>query len=131
MPEHILFYDGECGVCNRFVQYVITHEKRPDLFFAPLQSEFARDQLAKFQYDFSQLSTLVLLSGGEPFYKSDAALKLSRFLKAPYSWAIALKLFPRFLRDAVYDFVARRRKRLGLQDFCFLPDAETRKRFLA
>jgi predicted DCC family thiol-disulfide oxidoreductase YuxK len=125
-----LFYDGDCALCNRCVRYVLRHEKEPELFFASLQSDFARQVLGKYNYDFGSLSTLVLVSNGQAFYKSDAALNLSRFLKAPYRWALALKLCPRILRDAVYDLVSRNRKKWFRREFCYVPDMYTRKRFL-
>lgn len=129
--RNILFYDGDCALCNRCVQYVLKHEKEPELFFASLQGDFARQKLAVFNYDFSSMGTLVLVSDGVAHYKSDAALGLSKFLRAPYSWALALKLFPRFLRDAVYDLVARKRRAWFKKAYCYVPDLHTKQRFLS
>jgi predicted DCC family thiol-disulfide oxidoreductase YuxK len=129
--KNILFYDGDCALCNRCVRYVTTHEKNNELFFSSLQSDYAKQLLAKYNYNFSNLSTLVLVLDGKIFYKSDAALNLSKFLKPPYSWALALKIFPRFLRNAVYDIIARNRKKWWKKEFCFLPTLEMKKRFIS
>lgn len=129
--RHILFFDGDCAVCNRCVQFVLRHEKEPELFFSSLQSDFARKTLVRFNYDFTQMNTLVLVSDGLAYFKSDAALNLARFLRMPARWAIALRIFPRFVRDPVYDLVARNRKKWFKKPYCYVPDMHTRKRFLA
>lgn len=128
--KNILFYDGDCALCNRCVRYITAHEKNNGLFFSSLQSDYAKKELAKYHYDFSKLNTLVLIMDGNIYYKSDAALNLSRFLKAPYSWSLALKIFPRFLRNAVYDVIARNRKKWWKKEYCFLPAPAMKKRFV-
>ncbi len=128
--KDILFYDGDCALCNRCVRYVTSHEKNDELFFSSLQSEFARKELAKFNYNFSSPDTLVLVRDGKVYYRSTAAIDLCKYLKAPYSWGIALKIFPRFLRDWVYGIVARNRKKWWKKEYCFLPPPEMKKRFI-
>jgi predicted DCC family thiol-disulfide oxidoreductase YuxK len=129
--KKILFYDGDCALCNYCVQYVITHEKEGnDLLFCSLQSDFAKRELTKYKYDFTQTNTLVLMEGDKVYYKSTAALNLNKLLKAPHSWYIALKIFPRFLRDWVYDIIARKRKKWFKKEFCFVPDDKLKGRFI-
>jgi predicted DCC family thiol-disulfide oxidoreductase YuxK len=128
----ILFYDGDCGLCNKSVQFVIDHEKinsQPILFCA-LQSYYAKQFLEKYNYNFSELSTLILCVDDVIYYKSTAALNLSKFLKRPYSWLIILKVFPKFIRDAVYNFIAKNRKRFMKKSFCYIPSAILKDRFL-
>ena len=38
---HIILFDGQCNVCNRFVQFVIRRDPAGKFQFAPLQSEQA------------------------------------------------------------------------------------------
>jgi len=128
--KNILFYDGDCALCNHCVQYVIKHEKSEDLLFSSLQSDFAQKELAKYHYDFTQTNTMVLIKENKAYFKSDAALTLQKFLKAPYSWLFVFRIFPKFLRDGVYDIVSRNRKKWFRKEFCFVPDAKLRKRFV-
>ena len=128
--KNILFYDGDCALCNRCVQYVIEHEKGEELLFSSLQSDFAKQELAKYHYDFSQTGTMVLIKNGKAYFKSSAALILNKFFKAPYSWLYALIIFPKFFRDRIYDIVARNRKKWFKKEFCFVPDEKLRKRFI-
>jgi predicted DCC family thiol-disulfide oxidoreductase YuxK len=130
LNRQILFYDGDCALCNRSVQFTLKHEKNHELFFSALQSNFAKTELEKHGYDFSQMGTFALIIDSKVYYKSDAALNLSKFLKVPQSWFIVLKIVPKFIRDAVYDMVARNRKKWFKKEFCFLPDTEMKKRFL-
>lgn len=129
--KDILFYDGDCALCNRCVQYVVKHEKTEELLFSSLQSNFAKNELAKYKYDFTQTNTMVLIKDNKAYFKSTAALTLTKFLKAPYSWLYAFIIFPKFFRDWVYDIVARNRKKWFKKEFCYVLNAELRKRFIS
>jgi predicted DCC family thiol-disulfide oxidoreductase YuxK len=128
--KNILFYDGDCALCNHCVQYVIKHEKGEVLLFSSLQSDFAKKELTKYNYDFSLANTLVLVKDNKAYFKSNAALTLNKFLKAPYSWLYVFKIFPNFFRDWVYDIVSRNRKKWFKKQFCFVPDDKLRNRFV-
>ena len=132
LKQSILFYDGDCALCNHTVQFIISHEKKAEkpLLFCPLQSNFAKEVLSKYQYNFSELSTLVLLKEETISYKSNAALNVCPYLKLPYTWLISLKIIPRFIRDIAYDFIAKQRKKIIKQSYCFVPTADLRQRFL-
>lgn len=126
----ILFYDGDCALCNHSVKFVIKHEKNEKLLFCSLQSNFAKEFLSKYKYDFSQTSTMVLAIGDKIYYKSSAALTACRFLKAPYSWLYAFIIVPPFMRNWIYSLVARNRKKLFRNEYCFVPDGRLKGRFL-
>ncbi|MEO8762571.1 MAG: DUF393 domain-containing protein [Bacteroidia bacterium] len=128
----ILFYDGDCALCNKSVKFVIDHEKKSGqaILFCSLQSTYAKQALEKYNYNFNELSTLVLLIDEVVYYKSTAALNLTKFLKVPYSWLIILKIFPTFIRDWVYNYIAKNRKRLLKKNFCYLPPLSLKNRFI-
>ena len=130
--KSILFYDGDCALCNKSVQFVINHEKENSnpILFCSLQSDYAKQILSKYQYNFNQLSSLVLLVDDTIFYKSNAALNLSNFLKIPYKWLIVLKIIPNFIRDGVYDVIAKNRNRIIKSSFCYIPSPLLKNRFI-
>lgn len=132
MSKPILFFDGDCSLCNKTVQFIITHEKKTEepLLFCSLQSTYAKQVLEKYHYNFNQLNTLVLLAGDNILYKSNAALNLCKFLKAPYSLLIILKIIPSLIRDGVYNYIAKNRKKLIKTPFCYMPTPPLKNRFI-
>lgn len=130
LDKRILFYDGECGFCNRSVQFVLDHEKNPSVYFAALQSKFALEFFDAQNMEQPDLSTLYYWNQGRMFSKSTGALKLCRELKFPYGLFRFALIVPRFARDWVYNSVAARRHRL-MRGVCALPNPEQKRRFLS
>lgn len=124
----ILFYDGSCGFCNRSVQFVLQHERRPIIHFAAIQSEFAA-RFFKEKGVEVDLSTLYFWDQQELTERSSGALRVTRFLKMPYRLFFAGLIVPRFIRNGIYNFIARRRHRIA-GSFCVIPEPEQKKRFL-
>jgi predicted DCC family thiol-disulfide oxidoreductase YuxK len=58
MPHPILLYDGVCGLCHRFVQFVLRHDPTGVFRFAPLQSPPAARILARHGSDSRDLATV-------------------------------------------------------------------------
>jgi predicted DCC family thiol-disulfide oxidoreductase YuxK len=134
----ILLYDGICGLCNRLVQFVLQGDREDRFRFAALQSEFAREILARHGANPGALDTFYLvLDRGLPSERlaarSDAAAVMLQELGGFWSGlGAALRIFPRWLRDWGYNQVARRRYRLfGKYDACPLPAEKDRSKFLA
>ena len=75
--------------------------------------------------------SMILVDGDRVHQRSSAAIEIARKLGFPWSLAIVFYAVPRFLRDAVYGFVARHRYRwFGKKDVCMAPTPELRARFL-
>jgi predicted DCC family thiol-disulfide oxidoreductase YuxK len=73
----------------------------------------------------------VLIDGEKVYTKSDATLRIVRYLPWWLQEARALWIVPRPFRDAIYDYVARNRyKWFGKKDSCMIPSQEQRGRFL-
>src|SRR5262249_16983162 len=49
--QHLILYDGVCGLCNGFVKFLLPRDPRGVFDFASLQSEFARSVLRKYGKD--------------------------------------------------------------------------------
>ena len=132
MNKTILFYDGDCALCNKTVQFILNNERTnmQVILFCSLQSPYAKQVLEKYGYEFHQLSTLVLMIGDKVFYKSNAALKITRFLKLPYGWLSVFGIIPVFLRDLLYDFIAKNRKNFIKGTFCYMPSSLLKNRFI-
>lgn len=127
--QKIVFYDGDCGFCNRSVQFVLEKSKDKQILFAAIQSKQASMFLNELLGKPPDLSTFYYYDGLKLHQKSTAAMKLAKTFRFPHSWLRLLVVVPRFLRDFVYDRIAAKRHRL-MKGFCVLPSEEDRKRFI-
>ncbi|MBK0404788.1 thiol-disulfide oxidoreductase DCC family protein [Adhaeribacter sp. BT258] len=128
----IIFFDGVCNLCNGFVQFVIERDPEGYFQFASLQSEAAQPYLKKFQLDENALSSVVLVENGKCYTQSSAALRILKKLSGGWPLLFAGILIPRFLRDGLYNFIARNRYRwFGKQESCWLPTPALKQRFLS
>jgi predicted DCC family thiol-disulfide oxidoreductase YuxK len=107
---------------------VVKNERFPKIYFSSIQSEFAKQFLRKFHINTEVLSTLYVYENGEIYQKSTGALKLVPYLKKRYLLLGICWMFPRFIRDLVYDLIAKNRKRF-FKDKCDLVVID-RSRFL-
>jgi len=129
--DGIVLFDGECGLCNRWVDFVLRHEREPRLHFSPLQSPAGAELLRWAALPTEDFDTVVLIDGEGAHLRSTAALRVARHLRAPRSWLRLGMLVPRPLRDGVYGVIARRRLRwFGRRESCRVPTPDIRDRFL-
>jgi predicted DCC family thiol-disulfide oxidoreductase YuxK len=134
--QHLVLYDGVCGLCNGLVQFVLPRDKAGTLDFASLQSGTGRSWLQRFGRDPDQLETFVVVTnyrGDAPgvLVKARAALFVARSLPQPWRLAVVAGVLPERLLNRVYDAIARRRYRVfGRSDTCVLPSPEQRGRII-
>lgn len=133
MPETgaIIFFDGVCNLCNGFVQFVITHDKKGYFKFAALQAEESKPYLKDCRISTEELGTVVLWENGKCFTRSTAALRIFKKLSGIWPFLYGAVIFPSFLRDFIYNLIAANRyKWFGKQESCMLPTPELKQRFL-
>jgi len=132
----LVLYDGVCGLCNRFVTFLLRHDRRDSFRFAPLQSEPARAALLRHGLDISDMDTVVVVPGfGGPderaLLRADAVLWSMRELGGIWRMATAARILPPAALGAGYRWIARRRYRIfGKSDTCPVPRPEDRHKFL-
>jgi predicted DCC family thiol-disulfide oxidoreductase YuxK len=126
----IVFFDGVCGLCNRFVDFVLSRDRDGKFRFAPLQGETARASLDEFEI--RNLNTVVVVDRGGKHRKSDAVIVVLRGLGGVWRvLAAILRFVPRPVRDFGYGTVARWRYVLfGKKETCRMPTPAERLRFL-
>ena len=128
----VVLFDGVCNLCNGWVQFVVKRDPAAHFRFASLQSAFAAEALRGRGFPRDYLGSIVVLEDGVVYTKSDAVLKVTRGLKAPWPLATVFRIVPRALRDVVYDWIARNRYRwFGKREACMLPGPDTAARFLS
>ena len=133
----IILYDGVCGLCNRFVQFVLKHDSGQRFRFASLQSEFAAPVLRRHGATPDDLDTMyVVFDHAQPrerlASRAGAAIVILQGLGRGWNVLSAmLGWLPNWLQDWGYNVVARNRYRMfGKYDSCPLPDPKDRGRFL-
>jgi predicted DCC family thiol-disulfide oxidoreductase YuxK len=109
----VVLFDGACNLCNGAVRFVTRHDRAGRFDFAALQSEPGARLLRERRPGVAvgDPETLVLIEGARVYTHSDAALRIARGLDGAWPLLGLLALVPRFIRDAAYRFVARRRHR--------------------
>lgn len=130
-PEPILLFDGLCNLCNGVVQWLIVRDQHGRLRYASLQSKIGQQIQEQHGLDPTKLDSLILYENGKLLFKSNAVLRLADWLSWPYRILCFFSWMPLFIRDGLYDWVARNRYRwFGKKEACMLPKAEWKDRFL-
>lgn len=126
----LIYFDGRCGLCDRFVAFVLRHDRRERYRFAPLEGETARVRLAHLAHPEAS-PTVILDDGSRLRFRSDAALAILAGLGGAWRAMAMFRIVPPPLRDLAYRVVARYRHRwFGRRDACRVPAPEERHRFL-
>jgi len=131
MNHKIILFDGVCNLCNHTVNYLIKRDRKDRFRFAAFQDEAGKRLIAKFNIDRSKTDSIVLIDDDKVYVRSTAALRISRNLGGGYPLFYGLMIIPNFIRNWVYDYVARNRyKWFGKKDSCMIPAPELRSKFL-
>jgi len=127
----IILFDGVCNLCNNSVSFIIKRDKKKRFLFTSLQSDAARDILLQFQLKNSEMDSILLIENGEVYQKSDAILKIVKYLNGIWKMSYGLIIVPKFIRDYVYIIIAKNRYRwFGKREVCMIPTKELQMRFL-
>jgi predicted DCC family thiol-disulfide oxidoreductase YuxK len=118
-PAPLLLYDGSCGLCSWWVQQVRRRDRRGAFRFAALESGLGREVLGGSGLQEGYEDSIVLRRpDGRVFTKSGAALRVAIELGWPWRALAAFRLAPPPIRAAVYDVVARHRRRRLVGEAC-------------
>jgi predicted DCC family thiol-disulfide oxidoreductase YuxK len=132
LPDRqVVLFDGVCNLCTGSVLFVIKRDRTANFSFASLQSTYGQRQLVKFGLPIDQLNTIFLMKDEKLFKKSDAALEIARGLSGLWPVFYLFKIVPTFIRNGIYDLIAKNRYRwFGKQEACMIPTPELKARFI-
>ncbi|MEO8172773.1 MAG: thiol-disulfide oxidoreductase DCC family protein [Sediminibacterium sp.] len=130
-PNPIIFFDGVCNLCTGVVQFVIRHDPKRRFRFASLQSEIGQQLLKQNDLPSAEFGSFILFENGKVYTKSTAALTVAKNLNGLLPiWYVNI-IFPKFIRDGVYNLVARNRyKWFGKKEECWIPTPELNELFI-
>ena len=112
MIKPIVFYDGACPLCSRVIRFILKNEKNEHLRFSSLQSDHAKKFFLNRGFTEVDMSTFYLMDKGNLYKRSSAALRLIPYLKWFWIWLNIFWIFPKFLRDPIYAFIAKNRYKI-------------------
>ena len=128
--KSIVFFDGQCNLCNRAIDFILQRDLHRKFTYCSLQSAKAREMVGE-NYNFDAMDGLLLLHRGQFFNKSSAALIICGQLTGNIRCLRYGMLIPLPLRDFVYSLIARYRYQLfGKRSFCRLPKPDEEKYFI-
>lgn len=126
----VILFDGICNLCTGSVQFILKRDKEKKFLFASLQSKYGQDLLKELDLPTDTFNSFILYERGKIFTRSTAALKMFSQLKG-WKWVKIFWIVPKFIRDAVYNLIAKNRyKWFGKKEECWVPTQELKARFL-
>jgi predicted DCC family thiol-disulfide oxidoreductase YuxK len=129
VPATMVFFDGECGLCHRFVRFATSEDRAGNFRFAPLKGVTA----ARLGLPGAATpdSMVVITPDGRRLYRSEAVRASLAALGGVWRLASGvMRLVPRAIADGCYDAVARRRREVFEASMCPVPPASLRGRLL-
>ena len=125
-----LFFDGYCNLCNGLVDWVMKQDRRQTIQFASLQGKTAAEKLnlssSKIDFD-----TVIYFKDQQTFERSNAILELLNDLGGFWRLFYTFKVIPVFVRDFIYNWVAKNRFRFfGRRETCRMPTPNEKARLL-
>ena len=127
----VILFDGVCNLCSNVVQFIIKRDRKNVFRFASLQSDFGSSVLQKFNLPGDAFDSFILLKNGKIYSKSTAALLVAKELSGAWPLLSFLMVIPAFLRNSVYDVVAKNRyKWFGRKQACWIPSPPLKNKFL-
>ncbi len=132
--SHLVFYDGECGLCDHVVRWLLPRDDKKQFLFAPLQGKTAQEVLSHLPEEIKKADSVILVEN----YRQDdesvsiygkAAFRIAWLLGGKWKLMGWLNFLPAVLYDWGYRLVARNRKKI-FGETCLVPDSSYQDRFL-
>jgi predicted DCC family thiol-disulfide oxidoreductase YuxK len=132
--KHLVFFDGDCPLCNILVRFLLKVDKTACFVFSPLKGKTAAKELKDMPELLNDLDTMVFLEKYQEndqklLLKGKAALRIAWYLGGLWKILGFLSFLPAFPFDLFYRLIAKNRYKL----FCSkkdLPKQSFEDRFL-
>lgn len=129
--QSIIVFDGLCNLCNGSVNFIVKRDHHNRFKFASMQSEAGQAIIQGYDAANVGVDTFLLIKNGEAFYRTNAALEICKDLSGLWFLMGVFNIIPRFVRDAIYSWVAKRRYAIfGRRDVCRVPTASEQDKFI-
>ena len=116
--KFVIYYDGFCILCSKGMDFSLSHDHSKNIYYSPIQSDYAKRTLNQKYID--NVNTVLVKRNNKIFTKSKAAFLVLDQLNHPLRYFKFI--FPSFLADICYDFVAKKRYNwFGKKEKCIFP----------
>jgi predicted DCC family thiol-disulfide oxidoreductase YuxK len=127
----LVLFDGTCNLCDFSVNFIIKKDKSSQIKFIPSQSKAGKKIIKDLGIKTELSKTVIFLKRGEPFYRSNAALEIIKYLDSFWKYLYILKIIPAFIRNSIYDLISRKRYQwFGRKESCMIPSEDVKNRFV-
>lgn len=126
----LIVYDGDCVFCSRSMAWIVKHDVHRRIALTPCTSETGARTMREHGIDPQDPSTFLVVIDGKAYMQTAAMLALVPLLDQEAQPLRAMAMIPEPLRDIVYDWTARNRRRL-IRGACPVPSAAMRERMVA
>lgn len=124
----IVMYDGTCGFCNEYIQFILDRNPSKQLKFVSSQSEAGQQLIDTFNV--KEYTTSIIVVENDQYYKKSTAIfKIMKQLRTPWKYVSYLQTIPTFISDFVYSILSKYRYKLARQH-CRLITKEEQHFFL-
>jgi predicted DCC family thiol-disulfide oxidoreductase YuxK len=131
MDSPIIFFDDICVLCSKSVRFVHRHDKKNQFHFASMNSHSFQKLISSFPDKNIRTDSVLLYSNGKIYSRSGAVLRIAWRLRFPFPLLSLAFVLPPFLRNAIYNWIARSRYRwFGMLKTCFVPGEGIKDRFM-
>lgn len=129
--QPIILFDGICNFCNSAVNFTIKRNTKANILFAPMQSAAGQKLLQQHDLPLDDMQSFIFIENGVVYKQSTAALIVCRHLKGLWPLCYGLIIIPKFIRDGIYNWIAKNRyKWFGVRQQCMIPSPDVKTRFL-
>ena len=129
--KKIVLFDGVCNLCSSSVRFIISHDKKNQFLFGSLQGNAGQDYLNKFNLPGDTFNSFMLIEDNKAYTRSSGALKMLKYLGGGWQLLYGFTIVPKFIRDGVYNFIAKNRYRwFGKKEECWVPTPVLKQKFL-
>ena len=127
----LVIFDGVCNFCNYWVNFAAKRDRKKRLLFSPFQGKTASKILLDYNINPTTITSVILIDNGKAYSQSSAAIRICKYLDGGWKLFYILLIIPKFIRDFLYNIIARNRyKWFGKKETCMIPTPALKERFL-
>lgn len=127
---NIVFFDGYCILCSKFINFLLKKDKNKCLYYASQQSDFGKE-IIKDVLSETNTEGVAFFKSGKVYIKSSAIIRILSQLGVLWKLSMILFIIPPVLRNFIYDRIAKNRYSwFGKTNSCYIPQNAFKKQFL-